>query len=119
LAFANHPFFGQWPVITENSYGKGKLLYIGAYPSQELLEKILMQTAKEAGLTTKENEYRFPVIFRSGKNQSGKAIHYIFNFSSENKTIKNPYLNGKELISAEKSHEEITLKAWDVAIIEE
>ena len=119
LAYADHPFYGKWPVVTENSYGKGKLIYIGAYPSQELLEKIVLQTAKEAGLTSKENDCRFPVIIRSGKNQSGKNIHYIFNFSSADKTVKNPYPNGKELISAVKTGETITLKAWDVAIIEE
>jgi beta-galactosidase len=119
LAYADHPFYGKWPAITENSYGKGKLIYIGAYPSQELLEKIVMQTAKDAGLTAKENNYRFPIIIRSGKNQSGKNIHYIFNFSSGNKTVKNPYLYGKELISTEKTGEEITLNAWDVAIVEE
>ena len=119
LAYADHPFYGQWPVITENSYGNGKLFYIGAYPTQELLEKIVLQTAKEAGLTTKVNDFRFPVIFRSGKNQSGKNIHYVFNFSDKSQTVKNPYPNGKELISGVKSDETITLKAWDVAIVEE
>jgi beta-galactosidase len=119
LAYADHPFYGQWPVITENTYGNGKLIYIGAYPTQELLEKIVLQTAKEAGLTTKVNDFRFPVIFRSGKNQSGKNIHYVFNFSDKSQTVKNPYPNGKELISGVKSGETITLKAWDVAIVEE
>jgi beta-galactosidase len=119
LAYADHPFYGKWPVITENSYGKGKLIYIGAYPSQQLLEKIILQTAKEAGLTSIENDYHFPIIIRSGKNQSGKNIHYIFNFSGENKTVKNPYPSGKELISAKKPGVEITLNAWDMAIIEE
>ena len=119
LAYADHPFYGQWPVITENSYGKGKLIYIGAYPSQELLEKIVLQTAREAGLTAKENDYRFPIIFRTGKNQSGKTIHYIFNFSSEIKTIQNPYIAAKNLFSSEKAGAQITLQAWDVAILEE
>ena len=57
LAYANHPFFGKWPVITENIHGKGKLVYIGTYPSQKLLEKIVLQTAKDAGLTTEVNDF--------------------------------------------------------------
>jgi beta-galactosidase len=119
LAYADHPFYGRWPVITENSYGKGKLIYIGAYPSLELLEKIILQTAKEAGLATKVNDYRFPVIIRSGVNQSGKRIHYIFNFSDEDRTVKNPFPGGKELISAGKTSDVISLKAWDAVIVEE
>jgi beta-galactosidase len=119
LAYANHPFYGKWPVITENSYGKGKLFYIGAYPSQELMGKIILQAANEAGLTTKENNYRFPVIFRSGINQSGKHIHYLFNYSGENQTVINPYPNSKELLSAKKTGDKITLKAWDLLILEE
>lgn len=119
LAYANHPFYGKWPVITENSYGKGKLVYIGTYPSQELLEKIVSQTAKDAGIITSAMDYRFPVIFRSGKIPSGKKIHYIFNYSSENKTISNPFPNGRELVSGIPPGREITLGAWDVKIISE
>ena len=117
LAYANHPFFGKWPVITENSYGKGKLVYIGTYPSQQLLEKIVLQTAKEADLTTEVNDYRFPIIIRSGINQSNKSVHYLFNYSDESKTIKNPYPNAKELISGEKTGNQITISPWGVKII--
>jgi beta-galactosidase len=121
LAYADHPFFGQWPVITENSYGKGKLVYIGAYPSRSLLEKIVRQTATEAGVITPQSDSQFPVIFRTGKNQQGKTLHYIFNYSRENTTIQYPYPPGKELLSGNKikKNEAISMKAWDVKIIEE
>jgi beta-galactosidase len=121
LAYADHPFFGQWPVITENAYGKGKLTYIGTYPSAELLEKIVRQVATQAGVLTPQNDYRFPIVFRSGKNQLGKQLHYIFNFSGENKEVNYPFPAGKELISgrAVNKSEALTLKAWDVVIIEE
>lgn len=119
LAYADHPFYGKWPIITENSYGKGKLVYIGTYPSQELLEKIVLQTAKDAGITTALNNYRFPIIIRSGKNQSGKTVHYLFNYSSKNQTVNNPYPNGRELLSGQQTGKEIILGAWDVKIISE
>jgi beta-galactosidase len=121
LAYADHPFFGQWPVITENNYGKGKLIYIGAYPSQSLLEKIVQQTAEEAGLVMPQSNFQFPVIFRTGKNQQGKTLHYVFNYSREDTTIQYPYPSGKELLSGNKieRNNEIVLKAWDVKIIEE
>jgi beta-galactosidase len=121
LAYADHPFFGQWPVITENAYGKGNLFYIGTYPSDELMEKIIRRAAEKAGVLTEQNEYRFPLIFRSGKNQSGKQLHYVFNYSAETKTFNYPFASGKELLSGEKTdrNKSISLKPWDVIIVEE
>jgi len=121
LAYADHPFFGKWPVITENRYGNGKLTYIGAYPSQELLEKIVSNVAKEAKITDVQNEYHFPVIFRSGMNTAGKKIHYVFNYSKNPQEIRYPFPAGKELFSGEKMEtgKTVTLNPWDVKIIEE
>jgi beta-galactosidase GanA len=121
LAYADHPFFGQFPAITENAYGKGNLYYIGTYPSEELLGKIVRLAAEKAGILTAQNEYRFPVIFRSGKNQSGKQIHYVFNYSAGNQEINCPFASGKELISGEEitGGQTVSLKPWSVTIIEE
>ena len=120
LAYADHPFFGRWPAITENLYGKGKLAYIATYPSQELLEKVIGQIADEAGISP-QTEYRFPIIFRTGKNDAGKTIRYIFNYSGEEKTIHYPYSTGKELLSGQKVEKNgtLSLKPWDVLIVEE
>jgi beta-galactosidase len=121
MAYADHPFFGQFPVITENAYGKGNLYYIGTYPSEELLEKIVRLAAEKAGILTAQNEYRFPVIFRSGKNQSGKQLHYVFNYSAESREISYPFASGKELLLGEKiaGGQTVSLKPWSVTIIEE
>jgi len=120
LAYADHPFYGKWPVITENGYGKGNMFYIGTYPSEELLGKVIDRAVEKAGLRTPEKEYEFPVIFRSGKNASGRQIHYIFNYSDENKEIKYPFESGLELISGDKIEREqtLTLTPWGVSIIE-
>ncbi|GHV64278.1 beta-galactosidase [Bacteroidia bacterium] len=118
LAYAEHKFYGKWACITENAYGKGKLIYIGTYPSQDLLENIIRQAATEATILTPQNDFKFPIIIRSGKNDAGKSLHYIFNFSDEEKTVNNPFSKGKELISGEKATDKLTLGAWDVKIIE-
>ncbi|WP_320167746.1 beta-galactosidase [Mangrovibacterium marinum] len=117
LAYADHPFYGKWPVITENDYGKGKLIYVGTYPSLELLEKIILKTAKDAGLISSINDYRFPIIMRSGRNESGKTVHYVFNYSAGSMIINNPYPDCKELISGKTIGNEIKLAPWDVKII--
>ena len=121
LAYADHPFFGQWPVITENAYGKGNLFYIGTCPSLELLEKVIRLAAEKAGIITSENDYRFPVIFRSGRNNSNKLIHYVFNYSAHDKEISYPFASGKDLLSGKNmsNGQAFTLKPWDVVIVEE
>jgi len=120
LAYADHPFFGRWPAITENSYGKGKLTYIATYPSQALLEKVIWQVAGDAGVLS-QTEYSFPIIFRAGKNSFGKNIRYIFNYSGEEKSIRYPFAGGKELLSGQKVDKNVALflKPWDVMIVEE
>ena len=120
IAYADHQFFGRWPVITENSYGKGKLTYIGTYPSEELLKNILFNAAKEAAVATPATAYQFPVIFRSGTNKLGKNINYIFNYSGESKSIKYPYDSGTDLLTGKKitKDAEITVEPWGVVIVE-
>ncbi len=121
LAYADHPFFGKWPVITKNKYGKGELTYIAAYPSLELMEKIVVQTAKNAGVATPAAQYQFPVIFRSGENDQKKVIRYVFNYSGQEKTIKYPFSNGKDIITNKNiaKDSQVIIPAWDVLIVEE
>ncbi|MDH6303429.1 beta-galactosidase [Parabacteroides sp. PF5-5] len=120
LAYADHPFFGKWPVITENTYGKGSLTYIGTYPSQELLDKVIRRVAVKADIITSDC-VTFPVIMRSGINQQGKTIHYLFNYSDKTKEIKYPYSSGKDVLSGKSvnANELLHIAPWDVAIVEE
>jgi len=36
LAHYDHPFYGKWPALTRNRYGKGSLTYEGTYLSDKL-----------------------------------------------------------------------------------
>ncbi len=51
MAFYDHPFFGKWPAITENSFGSGTLLYEGTYLSDALQKAVLRDAVEKAGLT--------------------------------------------------------------------
>ncbi len=120
LAYADHPFFGKWPVITTNAYGKGRLTYIGARPSQELMDAVVRNAATEAGVI-KTDQLRFPLIIRSGTSNQGKKLHYLFNYSAEEKQLPNPFGKSRELL-ADKSvgeNELLILQPWDVLILEE
>lgn len=118
LAYADHEFFGKWPCITENSYGKGHVIYIGTVPSRELLNKLVARAAERKGINTVERQYQFPIILRSGINERGKNVHYIFNYSSKPQSIKWPYGKCKSLLDAQKLEKDalITIEPWDQVI---
>ena len=121
LAYYDHPVWGKYAAITENNYGKGLATYIGCITSNVVVEKILADAVKKAGLWGKDQQLYFPLITKSGINNNGKMIHYYFNYSSSPATYTYPYKNGKELLSNEimDTNKQVTLPAWGVNIVEE
>ena len=121
LGTVEHQFFGQWPCITENQYGKGHLIYIGTVPSTDLLYKIIARAADRKGIAIVERQYQFPVILRSGTNAKGRQIHYLFNFSYEPKTVAWPYPASQSLLDKQSlaKGQDITIEPWGVVIGEE
>ncbi len=121
LATVDHKFFGQWPCITENAYGKGHLIYIGTLPSTELLQRLLARAADRKQILTAERQHTFPIILRSGFNDYGKKVHYIFNYSYEPKTIAYPFAASRSLLDSQqlKPNSMVTIEPWGVIIGEE
>jgi beta-galactosidase len=121
LAYYDHPFFGKYPAITRNKFGSGTLTYEGTVLSDGLQEKVLMDVLGLAGLTGADQQLPASVRVKHGTNRSGKTIHYYMNYSNDPQTFKYPYGAGDELTtqSAIGSQQGLTLKPWDLAIIEE
>ena len=120
-AWYDHPFFGRWPAITENHYGSGTLLYEGTYLSDTLQKHVLLDVLKEAALAGPDQQLPAAVWVRHGVNRLGKRLHYYFNYSGEAKSFAYSYAAGKDLLTGNTvTHSQsITLKPWDVAIVEE
>ncbi len=118
LAYADHPFFGQWPCITENSYGRGHLIYMGAIPSKDILRRLINRAVDRKGILQAERQYQFPIIFRSGTTEKGHPIHYIFNFSAEPLNVDYPYDNSTSLLDSAKlsKGQSLTVEPWGVVI---
>jgi beta-galactosidase len=121
VAYYDHPFFGKWPAITENQFGEGTLTYEGTYLSDALQAKVLAGALREAGIAPAEPSLPKNVRLRSGVNSAGKSIHYYFNYSSDPHKVRYEFADGTELVSnkAARNGEELTLEAWDLAIVEE
>lgn len=116
-----HPHWGQYAAITDRDYGKGRVLYLGTWPSEPLLRKLMSDAVRTAGLWTPDQEIEFPVVVRSGRNDSGHTIRYYFNYSGD--AVEAPYYHQKgfDLFSGEAVHQGdlLTIPPWDLAIVEE
>ena len=121
LAYYDHPFFGQWPAITRNQFGSGELTYEGTQLSDALQAKIVLDCLKSAGLTSADQQLPPSVHVKHGVNREGKQLHYYLNYSSDDQTLQYPYAAGHDLLTgtAISAQQSVTLKPWDLAIVEE
>lgn len=119
LAWYDHPHWGKYAAVTENNYGKGKVIYMGSWPSVSILEKIILHALEGMGIAIPG--IKFPIIMRQGINTNNKLIHYYFNYSGQPVTIQYDFRNGTELFSGKKLNpkDKLTINAWDMSIIEE
>lgn len=121
LARYDHPYWGEYAAIARNNYGKGIATYIGCLPSGEVMEKIIKNVVKEAGLWGIDQDISFPLITKSGVNQHGHIIHYYFNYGVNPMSFEYLYNQGLEVLTDKTvSYQElITIEPWGIKIIEE
>jgi beta-galactosidase len=121
LASYDHPFFGRWPAITENSFGKGKVVYEGTYLSDKLQANVLRSVLADAGLIGGDQKLPAKVHAQSGINGQNRALHYYFNYSGTPQSFAYPHAAGVDLLSGRTvaANQTIALAPWDLVIVEE
>ena len=121
LAYYDHPFFGQWPAITENDFGAGTLLYEGTYLSDALQTAVLRDEIKKIGLFCADQELPANIHAQQGVNRLGKRVRYYFNYSGAEASFHYSHGRGTDLLSGKPVPEgaEITLGPWDLILVEE
>jgi beta-galactosidase len=121
LATYDHPFFGRWPAITENSFGKGKAVYEGTYLSDKLQAEVLRTMISGAGLTGPDQQLPPKVHTQTATNALHRQVHFYFNYSGAEVSFAYPHKAGVDLLSGRPvaTGEKITLLPWDLVIAEE
>lgn len=121
LAFYDHQFFSNYPAITRNKFGSGTLTYEGTYLSDKLQEKVLFDVLQLAGLAGTDQKLPAPVRVKHGTNGMGRTLHYFMNYSSLPQTFAYAYKPGTDLLTqaAIGASQMVTLKPWDLVIVEE
>jgi beta-galactosidase len=121
LAYYDHPFFGKYPAITRNRFGKGTLTYEGTVLSDALQSSVLTDVLQIAGLIGPDQTLPASVRVKHGANRRGKNVHYFLNYSADSQSFEYVYKPGQDLLTKEtvSPAQSVTLKPWDLAIIEE
>lgn len=121
LAHYEHPYWGKYAALTKNAYGRGEAYYVGGFTEKERLKQVLSMAAERAGVVPEQTKEGMPFIVRSGKNRLGRLVHYVFNYSSSQKTLKCPYGTCTDLLTGTEYDEEdeILMDDWGVVILEE
>jgi beta-galactosidase len=121
LAYYDHQYFGKYPAITINNFGKGTLLYEGTGVSDLIQEKLILQEMERAGIKTVDQNLHWPLVTKSGVNDAGKKVHYYYNYSSQKSSLVYPHKAGSELTAGKTvaSGASLEIGPWEVLIIEE
>lgn len=118
LARYRHHSWPDYAAVTRNAHGQGEVTYIGFMPTDKLIESLLADAAKRAGVSWPEDT-RFPLIVRSGTLNNGHRVRYLLNYSRESITVPESLVSGTNLLSGQR-HDDgaLTLEPWGVAIME-
>lgn len=121
LALYDDIFFSKYPAITENRFGKGSFIYEGCLLTDEVQAKIVSNKALEIGLIDKSTQLSYPLVMKYGTNDQGKTIRYFLNYSNTEQSFVLNYSNGPDLLTNKqlKKGDRITIKPWDLLIMEE
>jgi beta-galactosidase len=120
LAFYDHPFFGKYPALTRNVWGRGTVTYEGTVLSDALQEKVVADVLKQAGVAP-EGGLPERVRARQAVARDGKTLRFYLNFSGEPQSFAYTHGAGAELLSQKPvaAGERLTLGPWDLAVIRE
>ena len=121
LAYYDHPFFGKFPAVTTNAFGRGSFTYEATVLSETLQKAVLLGVLNEASLTSSDQSLPSAVHVKHERNRRGKALHFYLNYSSSPQKVPYGYAPGTNLLSqAAVAHDQsLLLEPWDAAIVEE
>ena len=112
----DHAAYAPYAAATCHTFGKGRAAYIGTMLDNAALDSLLERLLPQMGIGL--TAYRWPLIVKQGKNDEGKKITYLLNYSSECQ----PFLierDGTELLSQKNciAGEALLLQSWGSAIL--
>jgi beta-galactosidase len=121
LARYDHPFFGKYPAITRNDFGKGTVTYEGSVLTDALQEKVLRLVLEQARVQLPDVQLPPAVRVRQALSRDGKPIRFYLNFSGAPQTFAYRHGASTDLLTGRPvaAGQSVTLGPWDLAVIRE
>ncbi len=121
LAYYDHPFFGRWPAITRNHFGRGTLTYEGTVLSDKLQDAVILNELRLCDLTSSDQDLPAGLHVQHGINDQNRRIHYYLNYSSTPATFTYAYADAHDLLTGHTltKSSRVRVSPWDVVIAEE
>jgi beta-galactosidase len=120
VASFDDPYW-HFPAITRNKFGGGTLTYEGTVVTDKLQAAIMRDVLMRAGLTGPDQNLPDAIKVRHGRNDSGRLLHYYFNFSGQDQSFDYPYGQGSDVLTNRPVQKGKTfqVRPWDLMIIAE
>jgi beta-galactosidase len=121
LAWYDHPFFGKYPAITRNTFGKGSLLYQGTELGDALQLAVLTDELKKIGLYGPDQALPDKVTVKHAVSKAGKRLHFYYNYATAAVSVPYRYGAGTQILTdaAVGPDATLALAPWGVAIVQE
>ena len=118
LAYYNHPYWGKYAAITENSYGKGHAYYVGTYLNEHAITELYKYILKSANLWTSRQNTSFPIINKTLYTLNGEMLDFYFNYSNNSKKVIFNSSTGTSLFNKKQlsQDDDFELDPWDLQI---
>ena len=112
----NHSAYAAYAAATCHAYGNGKAAYIGTMPDSAALDALLEGLLPRMGIGLLP--YRWPLIVKDGKNDDGKDVRFLLNYSDGAREYRTEE-SGMELLSQREtsSGETLRLEPWGTAVL--
>lgn len=114
LAYYTQDFYKGMPCIVENSFGKGKAVYIGTRPEQRFIESLIKFYAKDVGIKPILNVPDGVEVIKRIKND--KEFIFVLNFNEHDVEIELD-CDYVDLISKKKLNGKVQIPYRDVLIL--
>ena len=124
LACYEEDFYAGMPVVCRNSFGKGRVYYIGTSSSQEFYDALLGDISKECGLVSalegrEEASVKEIGLEAARRENVDYAYTFLLNREGTEKELVMP-LDGVDILSGEvcRKGDRLKFAPYDVRIIE-
>lgn len=83
-------FYAGRPALTENRYGRGSAVYVGARMEQGFLDKILLHLARRVGAEASIDVALPQGVIARLRKSTDRAFHFLLNSGSSRVTVNSP-----------------------------